>query len=80
MRKFNEDKELIKIACNKCGKDMTVDRDIVKEGNFSVVYGWGYFSGKDGQVHKFDICEKCYDEYIGSFLIPVDTEERNELI
>lgn len=82
MKKYGDDikKELIQVICNKCGKDIIVDREIVKEGHFSIVYGWGYFSEKDGQVHKFELCEKCYDEYTSSFVIPLDVEERNELI
>ena len=35
---------------------------------------------KDGQTHRFDLCEKCYDELIKSFLIPIDIEERNEIV
>ena len=85
MRKYiesvsNVEKELEQVVCNKCGKQMLVDRGIVKEGQFSIKYGWGYFSEKDGQVHQFDLCERCYDEYISSFLIPVEVEDRSELI
>ena len=82
MRKYKEDdeKKLVQVICNKCGKELIVDREIVKEGNFSITYGWGYFSHKDGQVHKFDLCEECYDYFINNFEIPVEVEERNELV
>ena len=82
MRKYNEEteKKLIEIKCNKCGRDITVDNGIIKEGTFSIAYGWGYFSEKDGHIHSFDLCEKCYDEYTKTFIIPVDIEERNEIV
>ena len=41
---------------------------------------WDYFSEKDGQVHHFDLCEDCYDEWISGFRLPVETEEQIELL
>lgn len=37
---------------------------------------WGYFSGKDGETHRFELCEECYDRLTASFRIPVETEEK----
>ena len=82
MRKYVEEakKELLEIYCNKCGKKVTVNNGIVKEGVFSITYGWGFFSGKDGETHNLDLCEECYDELIKSFIIPINIVERNEIV
>lgn len=82
MRRYNEEtkRELVGMTCNKCGKNITVDKGIVGQGVFSISYGWGYFSKKDGENHNFDICEDCYDELISSFIIPINIEERHEIV
>jgi len=70
MRQYKkEEKNVVdKIICNKCGKE-------IKEADvLSVDKRWGYFSDKDNEVHRFDLCEQCYDEWIASFQIPVDIE------
>ena len=41
---------------------------------------WGYFSQKDGELHKIMLCEACYDEWIRSFQIPVEITENVELL
>ena len=51
-----------------------------KEGLFHSEYSWGFFSNKDGERHAFDLCEKCYDEWIGSFMIEPEIDEESELI
>ena len=80
MKAYNENHELAAIICNQCGRVMTVQDDMVKEGVFSAACTWGYFSEKDGQVHHFDLCEDCYDEWISGFRLPVETEEQIELL
>lgn len=75
-----KDKHLIELCCNKCGKQMKIENEIVKEGDFSVDYRWDYFSNKDGRRHKFDLCENCYDEIIDSFKYPVEDIEYRELL
>ena len=82
MRKYVDEakKELLEIYCNKCGKKVTVNNGIVKEGVFSITYGWGFFSGKDGESHSFDLCETCYDKWIAAFQIPVERNLENELL
>lgn len=57
-----------KIVCNKCG------REIENEDVLSIEKRWGYFSNKDNEVHKFDLCEKCYDEFVSTFQIKVEVE------
>lgn len=76
MRQYQmkETKEVNKIICNKCGKEIPVRNERVEEGVFSVDYTWGYFSEKDGEKHSFDLCEACYDELLRSFKVPVEIE------
>ena len=57
----------MKKVCNKCGREIT-NEDILE-----VEKRWGYFSNnKDNEVHSFDLCEKCYDEFVSTFLVPVE--------
>ena len=67
-------KKLDKIICNKCKKEIDVINDIPREAVFLVENRWGYFSNKDNEVHRFELCEDCYDEWVQSFAIPVEVE------
>lgn len=77
MRQYQkkETKEIKKIICNRCGREIQAENGQPTAGVFSVDYQWGYFSEKDGETHRFDLCEFCYDEWIKEFLIPVTVEE-----
>lgn len=70
-----EMKEIDKIICNKCGKEIPVAGGVLAEDVLEVEKRWGYFSKKDNRRDCFELCEKCYDELIESFLIPVESEE-----
>lgn len=76
MRKYKvqEQLKIEKIICNKCGKEILVKQDIAQEDTVFVEKRWGYFSSKDNEVHRFDLCEECYDEFVGSFQIPIEIE------
>ncbi len=76
MRKYKvqEQLKIEKIICNKCGKEILVKQDLAQEDTVSVEKRWGYFSSKDNEVHRFDLCEDCYDEFVGSFQIPIEIE------
>ena len=76
MRKYKiqEGKELEQIVCNKCGKMIYVCNGIPEGDVLSVEKRWNYFSAKDNDVHRFDLCEACYDEWIETFQIPVEQE------
>lgn len=77
----NMEENTLKMArCNKCGKDILVENGIMKEGAFSINYNWGYFSKKDGEMHCFDLCESCYDEFVKSFIIEPEINLSSELI
>lgn len=82
MRKYSKDNSnrVLEIKCNMCGKKIKIQNGIIVEGTLSIEYPWGYFSDKDGEIHKFDICQKCYDKMVGTFLIPVEVEENMELL
>lgn len=77
MRQYQkkETKEIKKIICNRCGREIQAENGQPTAGVFSVDYQWGYFSEKDGETHRFDLCESCYDEWIKEFLIPATVEE-----
>jgi len=68
--KIQETKEVEKIICNKCGKEILVKNGMPEEDVLSVQKRWGYFSEKDNEVHEFDLCEDCYDEWIKTFQVP----------
>lgn len=79
MRQYimREKKEAEKIFCNGCGKEITVVDEMPKEDVLFVEKRWGYFSAKDNEVHRFDLCEACYDRIISEFVIPPDIENRD---
>lgn len=76
MRQYQlkEVKETNMIICNQCGKEIPVINGYPREGVFNVQFTWGYFSEKDGETHRFDLCESCYDKLVSSFLIPPEIE------
>lgn len=82
MRQYQDQEKrvLIKVVCNGCGRELQLENGIVQEGVFSGHVNWGYFSRYDGERHTFDLCEACYERLIGSFRIPVETEEETELL
>ncbi len=82
MRQYTdrEKKQLTKIVCNQCGRTLKLRNGILQEGVFRGMTEWGFFSEKDGEIHSFDLCEKCYDRLISGFSIPVETEEQTELL
>lgn len=82
MRKYldKKEKELCSVICNGCGKELLVEKGMLKEGCFQVNTVFGYFSKKDGQIHSFDLCEECYDDMTSKFRIPVEQKEAMELL
>jgi Zn finger protein HypA/HybF involved in hydrogenase expression len=66
------------ITCNCCGKtvktiEYTDDFKVVEE-TFDVKQLWGYHSEFDTQLHRFNVCQKCYTEWINKFVIPIDIQ------
>ena len=75
-----EEKKLMQVVCNKCGKSLKVEDGYLKEGCFSATAAFDYFSRKDGSIHHFDLCEDCYDSVIAQFAVPVEDEAVTELL
>ncbi len=69
-----------KIICNKCGRELPEEAGVLREGVCTVEVDWGYFSHKDGENHRFHLCEACYDELVKSFRVPVRVRHRTELM
>lgn len=80
MRKYKSNGELETVICNCCGKKLAVKDSILREGGLEIKHAWDYFSEKDGEIHKFDLCEECYDEMLGTFRIPAEVEETREFL
>lgn len=68
------------MQCNCCGKYMKFQQDIPMEDYVVVRKQWGYFSGKDGEMDQFVLCEACYDKMIENFKIPIKREIVMELL
>lgn len=81
MQKYDgPEKELTAVVCNKCGRELRVEDGYVKEGCFTANFAFGYFSRRDGMRHRFDLCEDCYDELLGTFAVGVEESEEKELV
>ena len=73
---YNEEhKEENEMKCNVCGQLLRDKSDYIE-----VKKEWGYFSGKDTQIHEFKICERCYDRIVKQFEIPPKVTEKNEIL
>lgn len=66
--------------CNCCGKELKVENGILKEDAFEATKEWGYFSGRDLEVHHFNLCEDCYNKLISEFKIPVEIKSKMEAL
>ena len=81
MKRADEDiKSVSELLCNCCGRKIKKDNNIIKEDVFTGIKEWGYFSDRDMEVHRFIICEKCYEEMIRSFKVPVDIINKTEVL
>lgn len=82
MRKYidRQSQELTQLRCNKCGREIKLQKGVPEEGVFHGDCIWGYFSRKDGEIHSFDLCEDCYDSLIRSFKLQVEVKENHELV
>lgn len=66
--------------CNVCGRKLKIENGILKEDVLEVRKEWGYFSKKDLEVHRFNICELCYNEMINKFVIPIEISKKREVL
>ena len=74
MRKKNH------IVCNSCGKAVEIKDGLLKEEFCEIIKEWGYFSKKDMEVHKFNLCEECYDKIVEGFEVPIVIEDKSEAL
>ena len=74
MRKNNQ------IYCNCCGRMISQNIQKTGEDFLQIDKTWGFFSGKDGEIHRFTLCENCYDRMRDQFSIPVDIRVQTELL
>ena len=72
--KIRETREVEKIICNRCGKEIPVRNGVPRGDTLHVEKRWGYFSEKDNDVHSFDLCEACYDAMVADFAIAPEKE------
>ncbi|MDD6660155.1 MAG: hypothetical protein PUE72_00205 [Lachnospiraceae bacterium] len=63
------------IRCNACGKEQAVLKHGAQEEFLKIQKTWGYFSEKDGETHRFSLCEVCYDRIRKQFVLPVEILE-----
>lgn len=68
------------MICNACGREIKVLNGVLKEDVFEAVKEWGYFSHKDLEVHRFNICEECYDRITSEFVKPVSVSQKTEVL
>ncbi|MDF2820971.1 MAG: ribosomal-protein-alanine acetyltransferase [Clostridiales bacterium] len=70
-------KVIDEILCNMCGQIVTSQKLGTENSKdyISISKKWGYFSQKDGQTHRIDICEECYDKLVKQFAIPPSIKE-----
>lgn len=82
MRKYvdGQDKVLMKVNCNKCGRPLRVENGYLREFCFSGEAVFGYFSRRDGVAQHFDLCEDCYDQWTAQFALPPEESEASELL
>lgn len=66
-----------KVLCNRCGRELKSINGILHEDGLFVTKDWGYFSNKDLQIHRFNLCEACYDEIIREFAVPVEVSSKD---
>ena len=80
MKIYDEHQMLQSVICNCCEKKLFVENGLLKDAIYEGRQTFGYFSERDGMTHRFDLCEECYNEWIGKFRIPVTETENTEMI
>lgn len=82
MRRYEmgQETKLIRVVCNKCGKELKVENGRLRDECVSVNHFFGYFSRKDGVRQHFDLCEDCFDELTAAFEVPADETEEIEIL
>ena len=80
MRTYDKTSQtLIRAVCNCCGKELRIKHGALLEEICTVETRWGYFSSKDTELHRFDLCESCYDKLTAAFAVPPEITEVTEI-
>ena len=64
--------ELKDIICNRCGKSCVSPHHSDQTGKVTcyesatLMANWGYGTDKDGETHRANLCESCYDYVISA--------------
>lgn len=58
---------MIKLICNVCGNEFD---EWDEQEDFSLYRHIGYGSTHDGEVIQLDMCCRCFDEFVDTYLIP----------
>ena len=82
MRIYSEDRknQPVRVVCNCCGRELSVENGIIKEECIHVEHHFGFFGKRDGESQGFDLCEECYQKMTSAFVIPAEVWERQELL
>lgn len=82
MRRYEmgQETKLIRVVCNKCGRELKVENGQLREECVTVNKFFGYFSRKDGVTMHFDLCEDCLDKLTAEFEVPADETEVTEVL
>ncbi len=68
------------VYCNGCGRRLCREGAPEQVDFLTIEKEWGYFSkNKDGQMHRLDLCEECYDRLVQQLFIAPESEEVTEL-
>jgi ribosomal-protein-alanine N-acetyltransferase len=78
--KIKKSVKIESVYCNVCGRQIKAEHGILTEDVFEATKEWGYFSNKDLEVHKFNICESCYEKLVSTFKIPVEVIHKKEVM
>lgn len=70
----------IHVCCNVCGRELEHQGEILLEDYIQVTKQWGYFSEHDLELHKFNICEHCYNILEENFKLPVTVGKVKEVL
>lgn len=80
MAHLNKERKKSVPVCNVCGRELRVEKGIMLEDAFQVTKEWGFFSSRDLEVHRFTMCESCYDHMISEFKIPIEVYDKKEAL
>ncbi len=80
MAQMTKEQKKSALICNVCGRALHVEKGILVEDAFQATKEWGFFSSRDLEIHKFTMCESCYDHMISQFKIPIEVSEKKEVL